>query len=183
MTKAVLTREKILCDFKEKMQSSLKAVIGFLIGLTCILVLLIVATSELYGAGLVFYLVVLFDAMIAFYVYICSAVLISNYKDYQNIKQGHFYVVTDELIGKQEPESYSGVRFLNTFAKSAELNFRSYGSFTITSHHTSDNPDPYVVSDVDNYFTSSVGDTFLLVITRKSQVLLVYNTKLFEYHG
>lgn len=183
MAKEVLTREKILCDYKGKIRSSLKPVIGFLICMTCILVLLILATIELYGAGLVFYLVVLFDAMIAFFVYLCIATLISNYKDCQNIKQGHFYVVTDELIGKQEPESYPGVRFLNAFSKSAELKFQSYGSFTITSHHTSDNPDPYAVSDADNYFTSSIGDTFLLVITRKSQVLLVYNTKLFEHHG
>ena len=144
--------------------------------------LLILATARIYGAGFIFYSVVLFDAMIAFFVYLCAATLISDHKKCQDIRLGHFHVVTDELIGKQEPESYPGIRFLNTFAKSAKLEFKTYNSFFIVSNHTSSDPNPYAVSDADNYFSSSVGDKFLLVITRKSQVLLVYNTKLFEYH-
>ena len=182
MEKEVLTKEIMLQDYKDKLRNSHGPVIGFLIFLICILALLILATTKLYGMWIVFWGVVLFDAMSAFFVYLCAAALISDYKKCQDIELGRFYVVTDELIGKQEPETYP-VRYLNTFNKSAELKFKTYGSYTVISNHTSSNPDPYAVSDVDNYFTSTVGDEFLLVINRKSQVLLAYNTKLFEYHG
>ncbi len=129
--------------------------------------------------GFSFY-VIWVDLVIVLWIGVCVAGLIGHNKCYQNLKQGDFYVVTDELIGKQEPETYP-VRYFNTFNKSAELKFKTYGSYTITSNHTADNPDPYAVSDTDNYFSSYVGDEFLLVINRKSQVLLVYNKKLFEY--
>lgn len=66
MAKEVLTRERILCHYKDKMRSSLKPVIGFLICLTCILAQLILTTIHIYGVGFAFYCVVLFDAMVAF---------------------------------------------------------------------------------------------------------------------
>jgi len=181
MEKEVLTHERILQDYKDAFRSSYKPIVGFLIILICILALLILSTIRLYGSGIPFFLVILFDIMIVFFVWVCLGALISNYKNCQNIKSGQFYVVTDELIGKQEPESYPGTR-LNAFAKSAELKFYAYGSFTMVSNHTSSNPDPYAVSDVDNYYSSSVGDKFLLVINKKSHILLAYNTKWFEYH-
>ena len=121
--------------------------------------------------------------MIVLWIGACIVGIIGYYRRCQDIEQGRFYVITDELIGKQEPESYRGILYLNAFSKPAKLNFYAYGSFTIASHHTANNPDPYAVSDTDNYFSSSIGDKFLLVINKKSNILLVYNTKQFEYHS
>ena len=181
MEKEVLTKERILQDYKDNRRSTFKGAIRLLIILICVSIPLVYLTISILEHGFDFYSVWVV-IIVAMYIGVCVVGLIFYYKDYQNVKQGRFYVVTDELIGKQEPETYP-VRYLNTFNKSAELKFKTYGSYTVISNHTSSNPDPYAVSDVDNYITSTVGDEFLLVINRKSQVLLAYNTKLFEYHG
>lgn len=108
MEKQVLTQDRILQDYKDAFRSSYKPIVGFLVILICILALLILSTIRLYGSGIPFFLVILFDIMIVFFVWVCLGALISNYKNFQDIKSGQFYVVTDDLIGKQEPESYSG---------------------------------------------------------------------------
>lgn len=92
--------------------------------------------------GFSFYIIWV-DLVIVLWIGVCVAGLIGHNKCYQNLKQGNFYVVTDELIGKEEPETYPGIGFLNIFSKPAELKFYAYGSFTIASNHTSNDPDLY----------------------------------------
>lgn len=122
------------------------------------------------------------DIVIVLWIGACIVGIIGYYKCYQDIEQGRFYVVTDELIGKEEGESYRGVPFLWAFSKAAKLEFYAYGAFFPISDNTSHSSDRFAVSDEDNYICSSVGDTFFLVINKKGKILFAYNTKTFEYH-
>lgn len=181
MAKDVLTQERFLWDYKNKIRSTIKPVIGLLIFLLCVLVLLLFLSIRVgdcrFDLDTIWPLLIL-----VVWICFCVAALILSYKDYQSIKQGSFHVVTDELIGKSEQETYHA-RYLRAFSKTAKLKFHAYGTYFPNLSYDSDSSDRYAVSDTDNYFSSSVGDTFLLVINKKSHILLVYNTKLFEFHG
>ena len=181
MEKEVLTHERILQDFKDNSRGTLKVTIRLLIILICVFTLTVYLTIRILEDGFDFY-VIWVDLVIALWIGVGILGIIGYFRRRQDIEQGNYYVVTDELVAKQEPESYPGTR-LNAFAKSAKLKFYAYGSLTMVSNHTSYNPDLYAVSDVDNYYSSSVGDKFLLVINKKSHILLAYNTKWFEFHG
>lgn len=181
MEKQVLTHERILQDFKDNSRGTLKVIVRLLIILICVFTLTVYLTIRILEDGFDFY-VILVDLVIALWIGVGILGIIGYFRRRQDIEQGNFYVVTDELVAKQEPESYRSVPFLWVFSKTAKLKFYAYGSISMISDHTASNPDPYAVSDTDNYFSSSVGDKFLLVVTKKSHLLLAYNTKWFEYH-
>ena len=174
--KEVVTHERILQDYNNKMRSFLKPVITLFVVILCLSIPAVYASFSNFNFSS--FLLIGEIALLAF---LCIAALVKEIKEYQNIENGCFSVVTDELIRKQEQERYY-TRFLSTFSKSAKLEFYAYGTYTPDANYTSHTSDRFAVSDVDNYFTSSVGDKFFLVINKKSHILLVYNTKLFEYH-
>ena len=180
MEKEVLTHERFLCDYKARSQKNLKTLMGPLIVLLCLSVLMFIVTIHLIAeVGFVFRVIWL--ALAAFAMdFICIAAIIDNYKGYQDIKEKRYYVVTDEVIGKQEPERYHG-RFFRTYSQPAKIEFRAYGAYFPNMKDTVDSSDQFVVSDVDNFYAASTGGEFLLVINKKSHILLIYNTKFFTY--
>ena len=181
MEKEILTHERVLLDYKARIQKSRKTLIGLLIFLLCVSVVVIVGSIRIIAeAGFVFR-VIWYDLTIFVGDFICIAAIIDSNKNYQDIKNKRYYVVTDEVSGKQEEERYYGC--MRAFSKAAEIRFRTYGAYCLNMSHNSDSSDRFAVSDVDNFFTAFNGDEFLLVINKKSHILLAYNAKLFEYHG
>ena len=182
MEKEVLTHERFLCDYKARSQKNLKTLMGLLIVLLCLSVLMLIATIHIIAEeGFVFREILV--ALLAFAMdFVFIAVIIHNYKGYQDIKEKRYYVVTDEVVGKQEPERYHG-RFFRTYSEPAKIEFRAYGAYFPNMKDTVDSSDQFAVSDVDNFYTASTGGEFLLVINKKSNILLIYNTKFFTYTG
>ena len=182
MEKEVLTQERFLCDYKARMQKNLKTLIGPLIVLLCVSIPMIIALIHLiaevgFAFFVILYIVILFGSYFIF-----IAAIIDNYKGYQDIKEKRYYVVTDEVVGKQEAERYHG-RFFRTFSEPAKIDFRAYGAYFPNMKYTVDSSDQFAVSDVDNFYAASTGDEFWLVINKKSHILLIYNTKFFTYPG
>ena len=180
MEKEVLTHERFLCDYKTRTQKYLKRQIGPLIVLLCVSVLMTIAIIHLIAEIGVNFLVISYIVVMVGMNFIVIDAMIGCYNGYQAIKSKSYYVVTDEVIGKQEAERYHG-RFFRTYSKPAKIEFRAYGAYFPNMKDTVDSSDQFVVSDVDNFYAASTGDEFLLVINKKSHILLIYNTKFFTY--
>jgi len=181
MEKEVLTHERILEDYEIKLSSTRRvAISNSIISLFALIVsvfLFIVVLEETFHL-----LLLLAICGIAYLNYLCVASLVKRNKSHQDIKNCQYRIVTDKLINKQERESYPATSFFMYFSKAAKLEFYAYGAFYPISDNTSHSSDRFVVSDEDNFISSSVGDTFLLIINQKQKVLLVYNTKVFDYN-
>lgn len=180
MEKEVLSHERFLCDYKTRIQKNLKSLIPLLIVLLCVSILMIIALIHLvaeigFAFFVILYIVVLVGANFVF-----IDAMICCYNGYQAIKSKRYYVVTDEVIGKQEAERYHG-RFFRTYSIPAKIEFRAYGEYFPNMKYTGDSSDQFAVSDVDNFYGAFIGEEFLLVINKKSKILLIYNTKFFTY--
>lgn len=182
MEKEVLTHERILQDYVEIGRRHIKKLIFPLIFLVCISVLVVWLNIRIIVEEGIVFRIVLYSLLLLVGDFIFGAAIVTKYKSYQDIKNKRYYVVTDEVSGKQEEEIYY-LRFLRAYSKPAEIKFRTYGGYFPDVTHTSASSDRFDVSDADNFFSAFNGDKFLLVIDKKSHILLVYNAKLFEYHG
>ena len=180
MEKEVLTHERFLRDYKTRMRKNLKSLTPFVIVLLCVSIPMIIALIHLIEEIGFIFSVILYIVILFGYYFIIINAIISYYNGYQAIKSKRYYVVTDEVVGKQEPERYRG-RFFRTYSEPAKIEFRAYGAYFPNMKDTVDSSDQFVVSDVDNFYAASTGGEFLLVINKKSHILLIYNTKFFTY--
>ncbi len=182
MEKEVLTHERFLRDYKTRMRKNLKSLIPLLIVLLCVSILMIIALIHLIAEiGFTFF-VILYIVILFGYYFIIITAIISYYNGYHAIKSKRYYVVSDEVVGKQEAERYHG-RFFRTYSTPAKIEFRAYGEYFPNMKDTVDSSAQFAVSDVDNFYGAFTGEEFLLVINKKLEILLIYNTKFFTYPG
>lgn len=179
MIKDILTTEIIKSDYKKEFRSSIKIVIILSIVFVLLSLLIIYLFSHLKNTLLFLEILMLSPAMV--FAFICLAVIFDSYKDYITINREQFKIVTDEIIGYQEKETYISSPFLSSFSHPYILEFKSYGNYWIPARENYTKSRNYSLTDKDVFNYTTVGDTFYLVIIKKRKILLVYNTKLFEF--
>ena len=180
MAKDILTIEKIKRDYRKQFYSSIKTVILMPIIFILLIALIIYLFSCLENNNLFLLLEILIVSPPIFMSYICLATILEAYRDYTTIKKDLFKIITDTLISSEEKATYISSAFAASFSHPYALNFASYGQYCILSGENYSSSELYTMNDKGVFNSSTIGDTFYLIVDTKNRILLAYNTKLFE---
>lgn len=180
MTQDILTIPKIKKDYKSLLFHNIKTILIIPIMLLLLIALIIYLFCNLERSTIFIVLEILIISPAVFGTYICLSIILESYKDYNNIKNEKFKIVTDKLIDSQEESVFVGSAFAASFSRPYTLEFSSYGQYYILSGENYVSSNLYSMGAKEVFNCSNIGDNFYLVIDNKERILLAYNTKLFE---
>lgn len=181
MQKDILTKEKILLDYKAIFKRDLKfslpmlTIIFIFLYFFTYLSLISQVSSELFF-GTVFILFILMLIFCGFYYY-------PEFRKLDILKNEKFRITTDKLetiSGKDFSFKRRLLKKLSLERDSAQLIFASYGKYFIPLGMNYSSSTLYKMSNWSVINSSSIGDKFYLVIYKDKYILSAYNTKMFE---
>lgn len=180
MKKDILTIQKVKIDYRKQFCSSIKSVMVMPIIFILLIVFIVYLFSRLKNNNLFLFLEILIVFPPIFMTYICLATTLEACRDYNTIKKELFKIATDTLISCEEGATYIGSAFAASFSRPYTLNFASYGQYCIPNEENYSSSELYTTTGDGVFYSSTIGDTFYLIIDNKNRILLAYNTKLFE---
>lgn len=178
MEREILTKEKILYDFKAHFVSTLKfcavalLFCGFLSALTLIIFTFFKSTIQT---------IIIRLLLISPYLFICYITIsigIEAVREYRLIIKGEFEIVTDTVIDTIKKKRYHGYKAASS--KANTIFFSSYGSYVITDERNYTWSRRLTMNDDDLLSFTCVGDEFYLVVDKNKKILLVYNLNMFK---
>lgn len=172
MQKEILTRDIIKQEFrKQQIWNAKGALIAFILSIALLCFMLYLFFINLINGVESLFMI----AVSLFLVFVCCFALYKTVKNSLLADKDKFYITKDKLIRTEE--KIVGRRLNRPYG----LYFASYGLYSVLiwKHHYSWSK-LYHMSDDGIYNTALLGDEYYLVIAEEKNILLAYNTKLFE---
>lgn len=178
--KEIFTTENIIIDFKKQfLQIARNSLIiaPITILLSVYLISNLITTDKL-EHKIVIWIVLPVSLLIS---YIFIDVFISKLKKYLIVVQKKFVIKTDKLVHKIDEVKSPPGKTMNKNTRPYSLEFSKYGKFDIfdgTNYHSSKK---YKMWYDEVFRSSKIDDEFYLVMDDRKNILIVYNTKFFEF--
>ncbi len=171
MQKEILTREIIKKEFIYQELYGRKETFILLIVLLPLLCLILSLFSDRTWANIV---LAIPTSLLALLIFICLHIFYESFKLCRLMKKDKFYITKDNLIRTRGKSigGYTGHAYT--------LHFASYGEYALGAEKYYKWSKLYSMSDEGVYNTALLGDEYYLVIVNGSEILLTYNTKMFE---